>query len=346
MLASFLRAWATTVLLGLFAGALVPAAEAQTGGPFFSLQVAATPSDGLITKSLGRVDYTFQVTVRYDASNPAAGQFMVNVTVEPITTTFPEGWQVSSPSVRQFNMRPSETRLVTLSVSLLTDRPADDRLAVELRFASQPYASNPSPLPIPNQFPAQLQQADTKTVRVTAEKRLTVSETVTGLARDYAPWLGGVAIALFILGVVVAKRRRAVAVLVLSCDQPRQQIVPGRGASFPVRVLNGTSEREEIRLELEDVPMGWEALLPLHRFDLGAGASTQVWLTLKAPDDARVGSSAHVRLVASPVHFPERSSEVRLEAEVIGGYSAGAPPEEPIEAAPQPLVASKRRVRR
>lgn len=307
-------------LLTLFLVGLV-VAQVPSQAPVFNLRIAATPPNGVITKSLGSIEFTFQVSFQYDASNPAAGQFLIDVTAEKVVTVFPEGWSVSSLSATQFQMRPSETKSVTVGAALQTDRPAADSIEIEVRFHSRPYFASPGGLPAAPGLPAQLAQEDTDSAKVTAEKRLTAGETVTGFFRDYALWFGGVAIALFVLGVVLAKRRNQPGGrLTLSCANPEQEVAPGRGASFSLRIENQSSEAEQVRLDVHGVPAGWKAILPLRELELGRDQSTQVWLTLQAPDGAAAGESATADVTVAPKRYPDRRTRLTVRA-FVGGES-------------------------
>lgn len=308
-------------------------AAAQAVPPFFQLNVVATPSKGVITESLGKVEFTYSIRFTYDASNPTANQFSINVTVEPITTVAPQGWQLSSPVPRQVTMKPSDTRTVTLAAQLMNDRPAQDAFDIEVRFRSEPFVSNPTPLP--GTIPSQLNQGDSETVKVGVEKRLTFGESVTGFVRDYWPFIGIGALALLLLGVVLARgRRRPGGRVPLTCEAPNQPVVPGRSASFALRLANESRDAETVQLAITGVPRGWTATLPMDELELGPEESTQLWLTLGAPSTARAGDRASVEIAATPAGQPERRARLRLEADVVDSYGGGSAVEE--EEEPEP----------
>lgn len=330
-----------------------PVSAQQSSPPFFNLRIVASPSNGLITKSLGEVLFTFQISFEYDRTNPTTQQFTINVTADPISAKAPEGWEITYPTERQFNMKPAETHVLNVKAALSSDRPDKDRVDIEYKFTSQPFLTNPSPLPIPTGVPAQANQADSESAKVSVEKRLTVGETVTGLVRDYAWWFGGLALALFVLGVVVAKQRRPSGRIRIRCESDQQQVMPGRGASFPLRIANEGTQEDEVRLEVGGVPQGWTAILPIETFQLSGGASTQVWLTVKAPETAPAGTSANVDVTAVSERHGSSTTTVTVRADVVGGYAATevvvdvpepppleseyfAPPEESTEAEPEP----------
>lgn len=154
--------------------------------------------------------------------------------------------------------------------------------------------------------------------------------TGTGDASAGAPFGEAGALGLGLLGLVAATvllvwalRARAGGVA-LACEAPRQTTTAGRGTNFPLRVENRGRKPLTAELRTRDVPDGWVAFVPLPEVRLKPRQSRDLWVTLKAPADARPGQAADVTVRAEAREAPGRASEVRMRADVVGADAADA----------------------
>lgn len=86
--------------------------------------------------------------------------------------------------------------------------------------------------------------------------------------------------------------------LSLDCPDPERVAHPGQGTNFPVRIENHGNEDVHAELEARGVPEGWVAFVPLPTMELDAGEAKELWVTVKPPGDAEIGTEVELELVA------------------------------------------------
>ncbi|HEX9816371.1 MAG TPA: hypothetical protein VGB18_05280, partial [Candidatus Thermoplasmatota archaeon] len=170
-------------------------------------------------------------------------------------------------------------------------------------------------------------QESTDQADATVRRQLEPAEALTSFVFQNVWLLAAAAAAiLIIVGVMLRGRRKSG--VAIATDSPMQEVVPGRGASFPVVITNLGTAKETVVLGTSDVPPGWSAILPVERLELRGNESTTIWLTLKSPANARPGESIQVAFIATGTDGT--ATEVRLEAAVVEKY--GDAPSAPAEA--------------
>ena len=324
--------------MGLLLLATLPAAEAQSQPPFFTFRNVET-AGGTITKAEGLVTVYFNFTVAADQTNDATSQFEIIVTVN-MTSKLPNGWVVS-PIDKQspVKMTPGQRASISVTVSTVANADGAEGTVSFKAHAKPVFKGSPSPLsPVQDQLIKSMsQESDSGEKTATVKRDLDVYQQITGLAKA-KPWMflllaGGI----FVLGVVLVRRKKGG--LGVHSDSPTQQVLPGRGASFPVKVANQGGSKQTITLGTSDVPEGWAAILPVDRIELEGNETTTIWLTLKAPPHAHPGEHVQVNFIATAADGA--SSETLLEAAVVPSYGEPMAPQ-PM-AAPMPSPSPRRR---
>lgn len=337
---------------------LVPAAEAQAR-PLIQIQVSGAPSDFTIRKSHGTTDYVFTISftcLSGQEYGPCTSHQLAetDVQVTPVLTPEepPTGWEVKADTAA-FRMKAKESRTILVTVRLLDDEPEKPGFGIGLSARGQPI-TNPTIDPL---LGGTLAQATSDSDQVSVEKVLNWGESLSSLARRFMwPLLFAAAI-LLVTGVVLVERKRGS--LDVSCDNPRQSISPGRGASFPVTLRNEAKTDDRVHLALTELPPGWTAIVPLNEIELRGGERTQMWVTVRAPPDATPDATVGFKLRARSLRG-QRSSEVDLGVTVVGDsrpqdvedvvappppppidYSTDAPATEPYRAPTRPKARRK-----
>lgn len=114
---------------------------------------------------------------------------------------------------------------------------------------------------------------------------------------------------------LLRKRPRA---LSADCAEPLKTLKPGKGASFPIAVTNPSPDAIRADLEVGAVPEGWTAFLPLPDLQLAPRESRNLFLMVRAPDDAAPGETVDVEVTVRNAARPDRPSLLRVRAEVEG----------------------------
>ncbi len=299
---------------------------AAQGGPYYQISAEADQTSAQITERFGQVEYEVTVRAQGDQSSPFDDQVAIEFTAE-YSGTPPAGWSTPeiTPGTRQAN--PGEDVTFTITVGLTSDNPAQDRFRFDIVFTSDPD--------IPSQVEPLLtggnEQTDSETVTLTASKALTTSESVTSFADQYKWFLLVGAAGIFLLAIVLVRRKKGVEI---SCAEPTQEVLPGRGASFPVRLLNESSEKDTFFLSTSELPAGWNVLLPVESIELQSGEQDTVWLTVKSPSTARPGERVQFELFASSRARPGQEGSVGLEAVVVEQYHTPSG-DEPFQTVPE-----------
>lgn len=318
--------WAVAVTATLFLlGASTPAA-AQGGGPYY--QVSAEPEQDSVQISQRFGEAEFQVEVQADGQqqSPFDSEVTIDFTAEFVGTA-PAGWSAPVIEPESWEAQPGEPMTVTITVRLTSDDPAEDRFRFNIEFTSRPDI----PAQLEPLFTGANEQSDSETVSLTAAKQLTTSESLTSFADQYKWFLLVGAAGVFLLAVVLVRRKKGVDI---TCAEPTQEVLPGRGASFPVRLRNDASDEDTFFLSTSELPSGWNVLLPVESVDLRGGEQDTVWLTIKAPPVARPGERVQFELFASSRSTPGQEGSVGLEAVVVDQYQA-QPTDEPFQTMPE-----------
>lgn len=331
------KASAFTLLLPLLLGLLVAVSSAQTVPKVFQVNADLTPGSETITERFGSVTLNLTVTVTVANPNQLADQatIVVNITRDTHNPP-PNGWAIVGPTETSFTFGPGQPRSKSQTVEIRLTAEDPDERPLNLQYTVRARPTFPASPLDPLLGTALGNQESQDTATATVRRNLEPAEALTSFVFQNA-WLLAIAAAaiLIIVGVLLRGRRRSG--VALATDAPLQEIVPGRGASFPIVVTNLASDKETVVLGTSDVPAGWSAILPVERLELRANESTTIWLTLKSPSNARPGENIQVAFIATGTDGT--ATEVRLEASVVERYGeAGATEEE----SPQPAKAASR----
>lgn len=150
-----------------------------------------------------------------------------------------------------------------------------------------------------------------------------------GALADVPPLLfvGALAGVLIVGGAVLASRKRG-AGFGAKCPEPEKSLRAGRGASFPLEIANRGKERDTARFEVGAVPQGWSAFMALPELLLAAGESRTIWLMVRAPPDAQVGSHSVLTVTVRSKEHPRYESKLSVKASVVAEDAAVGEPSE------------------
>lgn len=140
-------------------------------------------------------------------------------------------------------------------------------------------------------------------------------------------FVGAFAGVLIVGGAVLASRRRG-AGFGAKCPEPEKSLRAGRGASFPLEIANRGKERDTARFEVGAVPQGWSAFMALPELLLAAGESRTIWLMVRAPTDAQVGSHSVLTVTVRSKEHPRYESKLSVKASVVAEDAAVGEPSE------------------
>lgn len=118
-----------------------------------------------------------------------------------------------------------------------------------------------------------------------------------------------------VAAIMVLARRPPRGVLA-DCPEPLKQVKAGRGASFPIEVRNAGGEALTAQLEVGAVPEGWSAFMPLPDVQLAPRESRNLFLMVRAPEQAGVGDAVDVEVTVRNAARPGKAATVRVRAEV------------------------------
>lgn len=331
------RAWVLQVGLAALAVLIPPLLEAQANPPaLFAIQITGEPGSYTIRKDLGSTEFLFTVSFRCYTAQGAYGSCEgtpfadndIDVAIEETSAgRYPGGWSVDVGETA-FTLKAKEQKTIPVTVRLLNNNPEEPGFSIELTATSRPVAPNGALDPLLNE---QLEQQTTAASSVKVDARLTFGEEVTAFTRSYMWWLLGASVVLLVGAVVLVQRKRGS--IELASASPVQDVAPGRGASFPVEVINDSKERDRIHLGVSDLPSEWTAVVPLSEIDLAPNERTQLWITVRAPARATAGQVVNFEVHASSVTHVNREARLPLQATV-----SGAPPSPPVDVpTPPPL---------
>jgi hypothetical protein len=105
--------------------------------------------------------------------------------------------------------------------------------------------------------------------------------------------------------------------LAVRAPEPRREMPPGGGASFPIHVANRSKERIAAQVRFVGVPEGWKIVSPPGDLALDPGRDTTLQVLLRAPPDAAPGSSAEIE-VELLEHGSGRLRRVGIEGAIAG----------------------------
>lgn len=320
------RVWVAFILFGGATMAAMPPSAAQNQ-PF--CQISAT-HDGpkVITEDLGSAVIRITAQIVATQQCPAQEQFQIRMTATTVRNpAYANGWSVSDPDPAAAQTRPGRPVYFNVTVTLVSEAPSAEAITAKIRIQSTPQA-------LPPGTPAGAQTEDTEEVSFDVSRNLEPAEQLTSFVDRNKWFLLAAAGGTFLLGVVLVRKKRGG--FTVHTDTPVQEVLPGRGASFPVEITNDSGAKRTLALGTSDVPPGWSAILPLERLELGGNESSTVWLTLKAPTTARPGEHVQASLVTTDADG--NTAEVLVEALVVEKYgvtpgaSAPGPPLAPLPA--------------
>lgn len=308
---------------------LAPVSTAQGGEPFFTIRASATPAQE-ISERFGETIVFLNVSVVAQNANPLTDQFTIEVTINRTAPNpVPNGWAIGTVEPASFQLAPGETRQVQVPVSLQIEDPDAEKISLSFVVRSRPSFEG-VPTPLTQAFIAAASQEDTTQVNSQVTRSLEPAEALTSFVFQYK-WILIAAVVAIIIVMGLLLRGRTKAGIVVSTDQGVQEVVPGRGASFPLTVTNLGAQREAIVLGTSEVPNGWNAILPVDRLELRANETTTIWLTLKSPVNAKPGERIQVGFIATT--SDGSGYETLLEASVVEKYGEAPPPAQEEESA-------------
>jgi len=288
-----------------------------------------------IAKDLGSATIGFNVSiVAQNPTNPLNGQFTILVSVgKNPNQSIPNGWSYGEPSQKTFYIKPGDPPVrITAVITLTTRPPSVDSVSPRYDFHSTPQyqGSNPGDF-LTAQLVKAMSQEDQQTSSADVNRALTPAAAISSFVKDNKWYLLAAAAGIFVVGVVLVRKKGGA--LTVSTEQPVQEVLPGRGASFPIEVRSQGGPKQAVSLTTSDVPEEWSAILPVDRIELAGNDAATIWLTLKSPASAQPGQHIQVNFVATS---PDGgSAETMVEAVVVAHY--GGPPgsSAPMAAAPR-----------
>lgn len=319
--------------------ALPSPSAAQSSEPFFNVFVEGTDPPK-ISKDLGSATAYFNITVRMSQPPNQLTEMFVHQITLTLTTVGPQdGWKVDPLTETSFSLATGKTKMVTVTSKVVLHNPPEDRIKLKLVAVNQP-TFNGQQNPLTTALVAAMSQGDKEERIVTVSRELKGTEALVSFAKDnrWILFLGGGG--LLVLAVLFTKRRKGG--VTVSSQQPVLDVLPGRGASFPVLIANDSKRRQKLNLATSDVPPGWGAIVPVEHIELNGGESTTLWVTVKAPQTARQGESVKLNFIASGDDAAETAEQI-LEARVVEQYGAPASPEPPVDPEPMPVAAAPAR---
>ncbi len=265
---------------------------------------------------------TLNITVTETTENPLADQARIAITItRDRPQPAPNGWAVSDISEPSFTLAEGQrTATRTFKVELTSEDPDARPVQLQYTITARPVFPT-SPLD-PLTGAVSGDQQSTARADATVKRQLEPAEALTSFVFQNAWLLAAAAAAILVIVGVLLRGRRKSGVSIAT-DSPIQEVVPGRGASFPVVITNLGGSKETVVLGTSDVPPGWSAILPVERLELRGNESTTIWLTLKSPSNARPGESIQVAFIATGTDGG--ATEVRLEAAVVEKYGDQPP---------------------
>ena len=311
------KALALTLLLSFLLAGLVPLGGAQANTRIFQVAGTITPASPTITERFGSVEMTLNITITETTENLLADQATIGITItRDRPQPAPNGWAVSEIDEPSFTLAAGQRSATkTFTVSLTSEDPDPRPVQLQYTIRAQPVFPT-SPLdPLSGQVSGN--QESSAQASATVKRELEAAEALTSFVFQNAWLLAAAAAAILIIVGVLLRGRRKSGVSIAT-DSPMQEVVPGRGASFPVVITNLGANKETVVLGTSDVPQGWSAILPVERLELRGNESTTIWLTLKSPANARPGESIQVAFIATGTDGA--ATEVRLEAAVVEKY--------------------------
>jgi hypothetical protein len=337
------RAW-LGVLVSFALVCLISAPATAQNQPVFRID-AKEASAKTITKDLGSEQLHFNVSVNPNPPGAYTSQFTIrlDVSMEPVSP--PNGFtlSLSAPDLPatacpdsktcSVDVAPSQLVKFVVTVTNTVTDPDATSVTVTLKYKSTPrFTGQPGDLnPVTSQLSSGASQGHEASAKGTVGLKLDASEQVASFVKRYPLIILLAAGGIFALGVVLVRKRKGG--LSVATDTPVQEVLPGRGASFPVQVTNEGGQKESLSLTTSEVPQGWSAILPVDRVELGPNETSTIWLTLKAPPTAHPGEHIQVNFVASS--SDGATAESLVEAVVVERYGV-RPNQGAVGAAPMP----------
>jgi hypothetical protein len=338
----------------MFFAALVamPAATAQggcqSGQPVYRVEASVSPSQVTITERFGQALFEIDVKAVPCQASPVDDQTRIDFQISD-KSVVPNGWsEASIDPLNKAGVRVGESFKVKVTITIQSPDVASEIATLSVQITSTPRST--SPVAPPTALPG-YSMSDSANVSMTAKRQLTTAESVTNFADKNKWWLVSLGVGAILLAVALMRRKASINV---DSEQPTQEVVPGRGASFPVRIHNPGNQADSFMLSAGEAPKGWSVILPVETLDLAGGDLDTVWVTVKSPPTAQAGERISFRVYVSSRQRAGLEGEVSLQAVVVDRYQGPGPSTpQPAEATPsrppklttvdaKPLTASRR----
>lgn len=215
----------------------------------------------------------------------------------------PSGWTVSLADTL-VELAPGESKSTTLTVAVTPDAADAADLLVT---ATMDAGFGPLSEPLGCVATAESSLAMDRDEPVTRE----VIEAV-------GPWIYAIAAALLLALLVAAKLAMDLKRVAVTLSSPNEALTirPGGKATVPLQVHNVASKRDVVGFHLSVVPEGWGALLPVQQVELGPGEAEELFLLVRAPDDAAPGDLEALSVLATSRIAPRQPATLRLALQV------------------------------
>lgn len=217
-----------------------------------------------------------------------------------VTTTAPAGWSATAAQ-RELTLQPNDAQVDVLAVTA-PNRGSGQR-AGNITLLVTFVCSNGE-------------------IQTTASTTENVPVEISPLSVPWPIVLGAFALLAGGVGALALRRlRRGVS---LSVAAPEREVEPGKSVKFTLHLHNHRGRPERFTFLATGLPEGWTAHLALVDVELEPGEEKTLWVILKAPADAPVGSTVEASLRLESPRGARESTGVRVRAKVYSAAS-GSP---------------------
>lgn len=241
----------------------------------------------------------------------------------------PSAWEPGSRFVLQFAVdNPNEPPVESVTARLFTTAPQGWTASLaETALTLTPGASRIDPLTVtaPRRGTGVASGEIAISVQVTCHRAggvdarsLATTSFDVQLTAIRVPWLlvGALVLATLAATAVVWVVRRSQPGVVVASSASEKPLAPGKGTHFPLLVGNRRREPDAIALSLADVPAGWTAHVAVPELELEGREEREIWLSVRAPAEARPGDEATIRVRAVSRRRPRDVASVDVRARV------------------------------
>lgn len=221
-----------------------------------------------------------------------------------------EGWEFDADAPSAILIAPQDSASFLFAVRATESATTDALPTLTARGVCEPAG----PLPCPPQACS----VEAEPVQTRIQFRQAEGLNIPGLSNlDFPPeYLVASLVLVGLVAAIVVLARRPARGVAADCPEPLKQVKAGRGASFPIEVRNAGGEPVTAQLEVGAVPEGWSAFMPLPDVQLAARESRNLFLMVRAPEQAGVGDAVDVEVMVRNPARPEKTTTVRVRAEV------------------------------